>query len=180
MKKLVVLLVVAAFAFASLPAAAQTGVARKDEVKYFQLSLWSSLQVYNQDYSIHGVRLAIYGMNRDVFGLDAGLIIEARRDMKGVQLGFITWARRNCAGWQHGFFGVVKRDMTGFQSGFFNGAKKATGFQFGLFNMTTEATGFQLGLINKATWLKGIQIGLLNIATEKDNLPILPIINWSF
>ena len=180
MKKLVVLSVVVALAFASLPAAAQTVAVKKDEVKYFQLSLWSSLQVYKQDYSIHGVRLAIYGVNRDVFGLDLGLIVETKRDMKGVQLGFITWARRNCVGWQQGFISVVKRDMTGFQSGFFNGAKKATGFQFGLFNMTTEATGFQLGLINKATWLKGIQIGLLNIATEKDSFPILPIINWSF
>ena len=181
MKKLVVLSVVAALAFASsMPAAAQTAAAKKDEVKYFQLSLWKNLQVYDKDSSIHGVRLAIYGANRDVFGLDLGLAVDARRDLKGVQIGFISWARRDCVGWQQGFFAVVKREMTGVQTGFFNGAKKARGFQFGVFNMTTEATGFQLGLINKATWLKGIQIGLLNIATEKDNLPILPIVNWNF
>jgi hypothetical protein len=46
--------------------------------------------------------------------------------------------------------------------------------------MATEVTGVQLGLLNKTTWMHGIQIGLLNIITNKDDLPILPIVNWHF
>ncbi|MGD8413387.1 MAG: hypothetical protein PVF33_04105 [Candidatus Latescibacterota bacterium] len=165
---------------AAFPARAQTNAVRKDEVKYFQLSIWRTAQVYDRKYSIHGARLALYGSNRDLFGLDAGLAVENTRDMKGFQWGFIAWARRDCSGWQNAVVGVVKRNMTGFQSGVFNGAKVAKGFQLGLFNMTTEAAGLQVGLINKATWLSGLQIGLLNIATDNDSHPILPIINWRF
>jgi len=180
MKKSLVLVVVALLAIAAVPVSAQTSAARKDEVKYFQLSLWKSAQVYDQKYSIHGIRIALYGVNRDVYGLDVGLAVDNKRDMKGFQWGFLGWTRRDCIGWQNAFIGIVKRDMKGFQSGFFNGAKNAKGFQFGMFNMTTETVGFQLGLINKATWLKGIQIGLVNIATDNDSHPILPIVNWRF
>jgi len=181
MKKSLTIALVVVLSATAVTASAQSTSSRQDEVKYFQFSLWKSAQVYNHDYSIHGFRVAfLYGLNRDVYGLDVGIAVENKLDMIGFQWGFITWVRRDCYGWQNGVIGVVKRDMKGFQSGFFNGAKNAKGFQLGMFNMTTEVVGFQLGLVNKATWLKGLQIGLINIASDNDSHPILPIVNWNF
>ena len=76
--------------------------------------------------------------------------------------------------------GVVKRDLKGLQTGFFNGSKNVTGAQVGIFNMATEVEGIQIGLVNKASMMRGVQIGLINAITEKDDLAILPIVNWNF
>ena len=41
-------------------------------------------------------------------------------------------------------------------------------------------SGFQLGIVNYTESMYGLQIGLINFIKEKDKLPVLPLVNWSF
>ncbi|MCK4773382.1 MAG: hypothetical protein KAT30_01300, partial [Candidatus Krumholzibacteria bacterium] len=87
MKKLALFAALTAVLFTT-PADAQDKDQDEDVVKYFQISLWPSAQVYDKSYSIHGVRLSLlYGVNRDMIGFDFGIANDVGRDMKGVQLG---------------------------------------------------------------------------------------------
>jgi hypothetical protein len=72
----------------------------------FQLSLFNPVQIFNEKSNIYGLRLnVLYGVNRDVIGLDLGLVNKAE-DVYGAQLGII----RN----------LVKGDMGGCQLGIAN------------------------------------------------------------
>jgi hypothetical protein len=47
-------------------------------------------------------------------------------------------------------------------------------------NITEDAHGLQIGVFNMTQTLYGLQIGAINVVRQKENLPILPIVNWSF
>lgn len=53
------------------------------------------------------------------------------------------------------------------------------GLQIGLWNDVYEFSGLQLGVINVADRAYGVQIGLVNVIAG-DDVPFLPIFNWSF
>ncbi len=53
------------------------------------------------------------------------------------------------------------------------------GLQIGLFNSVNELSGLQLGVINIADRAYGLQIGVVNVIAT-DDVPFLPIVNWSF
>jgi len=53
------------------------------------------------------------------------------------------------------------------------------GLQIGLFNSVNELSGLQVGVVNIADRAHGFQVGVVNVITT-DDVPFLPIVNWSF
>jgi len=53
------------------------------------------------------------------------------------------------------------------------------GLQIGVFNSINELSGLQIGVVNITDRAYGMQIGVINVITT-DDVPFLPILNWSF
>ena len=53
------------------------------------------------------------------------------------------------------------------------------GLQIGIWNDVYEFSGLQLGVVNIADRAHGVQIGVVNVISG-DDIPFLPIFNWSF
>jgi hypothetical protein len=153
------------FAILSLILFAQPVLAQQ---KPIQLSLFSPIQLVNEENAISVVRLSLlYGRNAHVTGLDWGLVSHSTSGTsKGVQFGLV---------------GLVDADFVGFQSTAVNITKgNFEGFQWGVVNYAGHASGFQLGFVNYAMSMKGLQIGLVNIIRQGGQFPVFPIVNWSF
>lgn len=149
----------------------------------FQLSLVGpTLQLVDDDADIKGLRLnLIYGVNENVTGLDLGLINRTRGDFKGLQHGLIGLTDGDFKGWQNHAINVVDQDLLGLQSGLVNVTGMGEGVQWGFaFNSAQYMSGLQISLVNFAEDMHGIQLGLINIIRSKDDLPILPLVNWKF
>jgi len=148
--------------FASTPLSAETKNAP------VQLSLFTPVQIFPDDYTISGIRLSLlYGRNASVTGLDWGFVNHTTSGVsKGVQFGFLAIVEADFTGWQNNAFNIVQGDMEG--------------FQWGVVNYAGYANGFQLGLVNYAVSMKGLQIGLINIIKQGGQFPVFPIVNWSF
>ena len=158
-------------------------VLAQSDIKPIQISLWHPVQLYDSTTTIHGLRINLfYGINKDVHGVDAGLIVQKLTgNMKGWQPGFINLVEGNVEGLQEGLVNHVKGNFTGWQSGGININKKEThGLMTGIFNSTNHMRGVQLGFVNYAETLYGLQIGIANINNSGDPFKFLPIINFSF
>ena len=59
------------------------------------------------------------------------------------------------------------------------GSWNVRGLQVGIWNDVYEFSGLQIGGINVADRAYGIQIGFINIIAG-DDIPFLPVLNWSF
>lgn len=138
------------------------------EDKPIQLSLFSPIQLFNENTSITGIRLSLlYGRNTSVTGLDWGLVNHCTGGKSmGAQFGLVNLMDSDFSGLEHGFVNSVKRDFRGWQWGFVNYAN--------------YANGLQLGVVNYAVKMKGLQIGLINVIKQGGQFPIFPIVNWSF
>jgi hypothetical protein len=148
--------------------------------KPIQIALFNPVQAFPEETSILGVRLnLLYGKNQDVTGLDLGLGNHVVGRAVGLQYGLVGYVEGSFWGWQNNAFNYAS-DFQGFQHGFYNGAKKAVGFELGFVNITEDAHGLQIGVFNMTQTLYGLQIGAINVVRQKENLPILPIVNWSF
>jgi hypothetical protein len=148
--------------------------------KPIQIALWNPVQIFPEDTSILGVRLnLLYGLNRNMTGLDIGIGNHTKGDEKGLQYGLVGFVEGSFRGWQNNAFNYSET-FYGFQHGFYNGAHTATGFELGFVNITQDMHGFQLGIFNMTQTLYGLQIGIINVVQQKEDLPILPIVNWSF
>ena len=147
-----------------------------------QLSLFSPLQIVKPTDSIIGGRLnLIYGKNRNVSGIDIGLVNHTTGNFMGFSYGAAHIVDGNATGFQVGFVNHVKGEFVGWQYSLVNTNRSTRGFQLGFVNHSGTMSGIQLGFINYADRVnKGIQIGLINIIREGGVLPILPIVNWSF
>ena len=53
------------------------------------------------------------------------------------------------------------------------------GLQIGIWNDVYEFSGLQLGVVNIADRAYGVQLGVVNVIAG-DDIPFLPIFNWSF
>ena len=156
-----------------------SGIAESPE-KPLQLSLFPPLQIHNQETSIHGLRLSLYGFNQNFKGLDIGLVNRLEGDMKGVQLGVINYVNGNATGIQAAFYNQ-SQDYSGVQVGVLNTAQNTHGLQLGIANSATAMEGLQIGLLyNSTDTLNGIQIGLLNFIWDRKPVFFFPIINASF
>lgn len=145
-----------------------------------QLSLFHPAQIFPAETSVRGLRLnLIYGKNSGVTGIDLGIANHITGNGWGIQWGIVGLVDGAYRGWQDNYVNISK-DFVGFQSGLYNEADTAEGIQFGLVNHTESMSGFQLALFNYTRSMHGLQVGLLNIIKEKESLPMLPIVNWSF
>jgi hypothetical protein len=175
---------------------------------FFQASLWApEPQLVDSNKDVSGIRIQVYGENRNVSGVDIGFAHSTTGDFTGlgglftlynhvggtttgVQWGAVNRTEGAVFGWQSGWINLNTSKVTGLQTGLFSWNDIATadfsGLQLGFVNASKHVHGVQLGFINYAQTLKGVQIGLWNQVnardwTELDPLPkVLPIINIGF
>ena len=149
--------------------------------KPIQLSLWDGIQIFSQETEIGGLRLAIYGRNDVVKGVDIGIFMRTTNEFVGVQWGIVGWLEGNGKGWQASDVNIVGGEFTGVQApALYNQAGTMSGFQGGAINRAGSFKGFQLGIVNWVDNMDGLQIGLFNMITAKEKFSWLPIVNWQF
>ena len=148
--------------------------------KVIQLSLVPSIQIFDETTDIGGVRIMIYGQNRNVTGLDFGLGGRVTGDFVGLQWMIVGLIDGVGKGWQSNYAYNRAGTFYGIQSGVVNQGDDMTGFQLGFVNYNRRMSGFSLSIVNYAEELDGLQIGLLNIAKNAKGHSILPIVNWVF
>lgn len=139
----------------------------------------------------------ISGRNRDVYGLDLGIVGNmATEEFAGLQLagifnrighsdGAVQFAgifNHSCGdftGLQVAIANIVDGEMDGLQIGLCNRASVLDGMQLGFVNIIDSGDGVQIGVINSARELDGLQIGVINVIRDS-TMPFLPIINFAF
>lgn len=153
-----------------------------------QLALYPTVQLVPYEGDFAGLRLNIIGVNRNVSGLDIGLINQTDDTFRGAELGIVNLSRGDSRGVNIGFINHVNGDMKGFQGipllswwnavnvvhgqcagaqgGLFNEARRLSGVQGGLVNVAYDAKGVMVGLYNYTESFYGLHIGLVNIAFE--------------
>jgi hypothetical protein len=135
--------------------------------KPIQLALVPPVELVPENESISGLRLNIYGSNRNVFGVDIGLIHETKEDFHGIAFGLLSFVHGEARGLQ--------------LSGIYSTAdKRMSGLQVGMVNRSPSMHGLQIGLANFADDMTGIQIGLWNEIKNKPSWNVIPIINAAF
>jgi hypothetical protein len=165
---------------ASLLVAPRAAHADESGAKPINLSLFTPIQIFDKDTSIHGFRFSlIYGVNREMHGFDLGLVNRATGSVVGLQWGIANWNESSLKGIQLGFLNHQGGETMGAQLGTINLQDAGTGFQWGLVNYSPVMKGLQLGLVNYAEHLEGLQIGLINIA-KNGFLPVFVIVNFNF
>lgn len=181
------------------------------EVTPFQLSVVNPVQLFPEETRVEGIRInLLYGVNKEVNGIDLGPVNRTTGTTKGVQLGAFPFGgvnmTENLEGLQFGgFWGGVNLaggEVTGVQvSGLIGGINKAgklrgvqiSGLLIGV-NLANDTKGLQLAtLYNQAETMHGLQLGLVNVCKrmngvqiglvnviEQGKLPFFPIINANF
>lgn len=164
-------------------------VSRADGCSPFQLSLVTPIQLVPKDGSICGARLnLLYGSNREVWGLDAGVVNKAE-NLKGIELGLLVNLIKSIEetpSWGIQAAGLVNRDIkvpfSGIQvAGIANVNRDVTftGIQTAILgnqNMDSEVTGMQVSLFNHSKKFNGIQVGLGNGVTVMEGAVALVVI----
>lgn len=161
----------------------------------FQLSLVKPVQLFPEETKVEGLRLnLIYGVNKELTGLDLGIVNEVTGTIKGVQAAYILGGNisHDLDGAQivYGFGGanVTGGEANGLQiAGIFGGVNWAEEFNgvqlsgvFGGINRAAELSGgqvtFAMGGVNKASDVSGVQIagimGGLNYADDVSGVQI--------
>lgn len=161
-----------------------------------QLSLWAPVQLFSEERDVVGLRLGVYGANAAVAGLDIGLwnqtldrqwglqvggLNTVDADLTGLQFGVANLVGETVRGWQGGFFNMANGEVYGLQTGPMNmGMTVVHGIQIGVVNYAQDMSGLQIGLFNATQVMYGLQLGIINIISDKETLPVLPLINASF
>lgn len=177
------------------------GAATAKAEAVFQFGFFApDLQLVDASEDIRGLRIDfVYGENRNVTGLDLGVVNSTTADFAGVGFGPVQLVDGDATAWQPGwFYSHTAGRFTGWQGGFLariGGAGSLglqtgaislaeadfTGVQIGFFNRAESVKGLQFGFVNWAERLDGgLQLGLVNIAENSDLYPVLPFVNWQF
>jgi hypothetical protein len=130
---------------------------------------------------VYGLRInVIYGVCRDLYGLDAGLVNHVKGTTKALQVGAIANICDGPAmGLQAGLVNTAGSILSGLQIGAVNYAERASVLQIGAFNGADHVDGLQIGVINVTRTLIGLQIGVVNVIQDND-IPFIPVINFYF
>lgn len=139
-----------------------------------QISVFPPYQLIPDDFNVYGLRLACYGHNYSVYGLDFGAWNRYRADLYGVGFaalvstkqgsmygvntgGIINYTKRDEVGWSlAGVINDVDGTVRGLQSTIcYNEARSLKGVQFSLINYCEKMNGLQLGIVNicKDQWI---------------------------
>lgn len=133
-----------------------------------QFSFFHPWQVFDSETSIGGFRFNLfYGYNKNVTGLDFGMVNRASGHVTGIEIGAVNLVGGNFTGWQGSLANFTEGDLVGLQTGFFNSTKM-------------KMSGIQVGFYNVAGSLDGIQLGLLNFNNSGKPMKFLPVVNFSF
>ena len=141
-----------------------------DQTTVFQVSLFNPAQLFPENYNVDDFRFnLIYGVNKDLNGLDLGLVNQTTGYVHSLEFGLVNLVGKNFKGGQ---FAVITNQVHG----------STTGLQMSVFYNDTEEemSGLQFGLVNHAGSLEGIQIGLLNFNDDTKYMGFFPFINASF
>ena len=160
-------------ALALTAAAAQADTA--PGAKAFNASFWApDMQMVPASEDIKGVRLQVYGENKNVTGWDAGFANSVTGDMNGAQW-FVflptvyNYVGGKLNGAQLGIVNQYGKEVNGADLGLVNysraAASELNGAQLGLVNLgcKTDVYGAQLGFVNTAKSVHGVQLGFVNI-----------------
>jgi hypothetical protein len=152
------------------------------QTKPVQIALFNPAQIFDESIGIKGVRLnLLYGRNVFVRGLDMGLVNTCRGgESVGFQWGLLGYVEGDFLGIQWNLFNLTDGEFSGLQNGIYNDAGHGEGLQFGFVNTAGSMRGLQLSLVNYTETMHGIQVGLVNIIREKETLPVMVLVNWSF
>lgn len=174
--------VIAATLFAVVVSCVVVDSGYAEGTEAFQLALFNPIQLRDESSSIFALRLnLIYGKNVSVTGLDLGLVNRCTGGTSvGLQHGLVGYVEGSFAGWQNNVIDIVKDQFTGLQSGLYNQMGSGAAVQYGAVNVAESISGLELGLVNYTETMHGLQIGLINVIRQKEKLPVLPILNWSF
>jgi hypothetical protein len=149
------------------------------------------MQLADESESIRGIRLNIYGRNRDVSGLDLGFVHEVTGNFRGVDFGVVSlvdgsatglqwnWIYSRARGPMHGWSsGILMRvgdrsqglmtGVVGLTEGDFTGVQLSWVFN----SVSNHISGVQFGLVNQAADVKGLQLGLVNLTDSMNGLQI--------
>jgi hypothetical protein len=174
---------VAVLACASMRALAQDGVQTPQSagVSPVMFSLIAPAQVPGPDWDVYGLRInVIYGVCRDLYGLDVGLVNHVKGTTKALQVGAIANISDGPAMWfQAGLVNTAGSTLNGLQIGAVNYAERASVLQIGGFNGADHVDGLQIGVINVTRTMIGLQIGVVNVIQDND-IPFVPVINFYF
>lgn len=151
-----------------------------------QLALYPTVQLVPYDGDFAGLRLDIIGVNRNVSGVDIGIVNQTDNAFSGIGIGIVNLCQGNSSGLNIGFVNNVDGDMRGLQGipllswwnavnvvdghcagaqgGLFNKAGSLHGVQGGLVNVAYDSKGVMLGIYNYSKTLYGVQAGIANIA----------------
>ena len=142
--------------------------AAQDKEVPFLFSILSPLAFPMDVEYVNGFRFNLfYGNNKNVDGVDIGLIQQITEKGIGTQFGGVNITNK-MDGSQIGLIGNRAENIDGPQfSIIFNYAGKSVGSQLSLINRSNKMDGMQLGLFNFTDKLDGTQIGLLNFANGK-------------
>ena len=137
-----------------------------------EIGLFPPLQLPNTDFGVKGLRLSLVGLNRELRGLDIGLLGNMTNvEFKGVAIsGLFNYNRGGST--------VIGLQLAGIAN-INSGHSEVYGVQLAGYNIAGTVYGLQLGLVNIATELHGIQIGLVNI-NKGGPFHVSPILNASF
>ncbi len=164
----------------------------------FGLYLLPNIGFPGEHWNVGPVRINIIaGRNRDVYGLDLGLVGNmVEEEFTGVQAagffnrighsdgaiqvaGILDHCSGDLAGLQVALANVIGGGLEGLQIGLYNRASVLNGMQIGFFNVVDSGDGVQIGVVNSARELDGLQIGLVNVIRES-TVPFFPIANFAF
>lgn len=162
-----------------------------------QLSLWAPrAQLVSALQGVTGLRLAIYGKNSYLKGLDIGGVLQTGTDEGGIVLGLYDKIGGDLTGASFGLVSDVGGDTLGITAAFINlHGGDLDGLTFGLYSSVGgTVTGLQAGMVNRASCLHGIQFGLFNFAYAGKGLQVgllnyfdtsvvydwLPLVNVAF
>ena len=171
------------------------------------IAIGGPVQFPPNDYDIIGARVSLlYGTNRDVSGIDLGLLgnittgkftgaavsgifnyTKGMATITGLQLAGIAninTQKIRVVGLQAALgtnYNSAESSIVGLQLALANLSPNTSiyGFQMGLYNKARAVRGFQIGLINVTQNLSGIQIGLLNFYQD-GFFKVSPLINIGF
>ncbi len=145
-----------------------------------QIAIVPPLQIVPEDEAVKGLRLALYGKNTEMTGLDYGLVHHTTGKFTGLQLGLVGLNEGGTEGVQWNLVTINEGVLVGVQLGLINTTTSGEGMQWGGFNHSTDFRGLQVALVNYAETLDGLQVGLINIIREGGFLPVFPFFNFSF
>lgn len=154
-----------------------------------QLSLWPTTQLVPYDQNMAGIRLNIFGVNRNTAALDIGFVNQSDEAFYGLGFGGVNLIPGNSCGINMAIVNHVEGDavglqmfpllgfsaanivmgqMTGIQGGWYNQANTLAGVQLGILNYMQNGSGVQFGVANITDEnCSGLQLGLVNIADEQ-------------